>query len=289
MLTNKLLKTHRNELESGNTQPKAPAVNIPANIFTSCPSCKKSIFTGELPDNYYVCSDCGYHYRISARRRLSYLCDADTFDEHNKSAVSDNIIDFPGYDKKLRTSMSESSECESVITGKAKIGGHNCALFAMEPNFMMGSMGVVTGDKIASLFEYATAHSLPVVGSTVSGGARMQEGIFSLMQMAKVSGAAKQHSDAGNLYIVILTDPTMGGVTASFAMLGDIIIAEPKARIGFAGARVIEQTIRQKLPNGFQSSEFLLESGFIDDIVERKNIKPYVEKLLKFHSGRQVK
>ena len=229
---------------------------------------------------------CGYHYRIGARQRILYLCDENSFQEHHPSVLSDNILDFPGYDKKLRTALSDSNEMESVITGTGRIGGHTCAIFAMEPNFMMGSMGIVTGDKITALFEYATERRLPVIGCTVSGGARMQEGIYSLMQMAKISGAVKMHSDAGNLYIVILTDPTMGGVTASFAMLGDIILAEPRARIGFAGARVIEQTIRQKLPAGFQSAEFLLEAGFVDEIVPRKNMKSYLEKLLLLHKGR---
>ncbi len=283
MQTNKLLKKHRNELEIASAPSKTQPVNIPANIFTSCPACKKTIFTGELSESLYVCSDCGYHYRIGARKRLSYLYDEGSFEEREQALVSENIIGFPDYDKKLRTALSQSGEKESVLTGVCKIGGVPAAVFAMEPNFMMGSMGSVTGDKLTALFEYATEHSLPVVGSTVSGGARMQEGVFSLMQMAKVSGAVKRHSDAGNLYVVILTDPTMGGVSASFAMLGDIIIAEPRARVGFTGARVIEQTIRQKLPNGFQSAEFLLESGFADDIVERKNLKSYIQNLLLIH------
>lgn len=286
MLNLKLLKTHRNTPEIPPVAPKPISINIPENIFTVCPACKKNVFTGELPENLYVCDECGYHYRIGARQRIAYLCDEGTFEEHHGARLSQNILSFPGYDAKLRTALAESKEHESVVTGTAKIGSHPCALFVMEPNFMMGSMGSVTGDKIAALFEYATERRLPVIGCTVSGGARMQEGIYSLLQMAKVSGAVKRHSDAGNLYIVVLTDPTMGGVTASFAMLGDIILAEPKARVGFAGARVIEQTIRQKLPPGFQSAEFLLEAGFVDEIVPRKSMKAYLEKLLMFHARR---
>ena len=175
---------------------------------------------------------------------------------------------------------------EGVVTGTAAVGGFPCAVFVMEPRFMMGSMGSVIGEKLTALFELAAEQSLPVVGYTVSGGARMQEGILSLMQMAKVSAAVKRHSDAGNLYLTILTDPTLGGVSASFAFLGDIIVAEPKALIGFAGQRVIEQTIHQKLPENFQRAEFLLEKGFIDNIVERRKQKEYIAKILRLHTRR---
>ena len=196
---------------------------------------------------------------------------------------SRDVLSFPGYDQKLRNAKLASREKEGVVCGAARIGGEPCALFVMDPNFMMGSMGTVVGEKIARLFEYAAQHSLPVVGYTVSGGARMQEGILSLMQMAKVSAALLRHSQAGNLYLTVLTDPTTGGVTASFAMDGDIILAEPGATIGFAGARVIEQTIRKKLPQGFQKAEFLLEHGFVDLIVPRGEQRETIARLLRLH------
>ncbi|PWM44759.1 MAG: acetyl-CoA carboxylase carboxyl transferase subunit beta [Clostridiales bacterium] len=248
-----------------------------------CPKCKKTLYNGELSDNFNICPYCRYHFRINARQRINMICDENSFCETDKDLVSKNILNFPEYDKKLKNAKLESSENDGVICGKCKIGGMPTALFVMEPYFMMGSMGSVVGEKITRLFETALSGSLPVVGFTVSGGARMQEGIISLMQMAKVSGAVKNHSDGGNLFICILTDPTTGGVTASFAMEGDIIIAEPGALIGFAGPRVIEQTIRKKLPLGFQRAEFLLEKGFVDDIIDRKKQRSYITKLLKMH------
>jgi acetyl-CoA carboxylase carboxyl transferase subunit beta len=211
------------------------------------------------------------------------MCDEGSFEEFYADLTSKNIIDFPDYEKKLINSKLESKENDAVVAGIAKIGGFDCAVFVMDPYFMMGSMGCVVGEKITRIFEYSTQNKLPVIGFTLSGGARMQEGILSLMQMAKTSGAVKRHSDAGNLYITVLTDPTTGGVTASFAMEGDIIISEPLALIGFAGPRVIEQTIRQKLPEGFQRAEFLLKNGFIDAIVPRNEQKNYITRLLSFH------
>jgi acetyl-CoA carboxylase carboxyl transferase subunit beta len=199
--------------------------------------------------------------------------------------VSKDVLGFPGYVNKLENTRNACGENEGVVCGRAKIGGNDCGLFIMDPYFMMGSMGTVVGEKITRTFEKATELKLPVVGYTVSGGARMQEGILSLMQMAKTSGAVMRHSDAGLLYITVLTDPTTGGVTASFAMEGDIILAEPGALIGFAGARVIEQTTRKKLPAGFQRAEFLLEHGFVDAIVPRSEQKEKVAKLLKMHTG----
>jgi acetyl-CoA carboxylase carboxyl transferase subunit beta len=199
------------------------------------------------------------------------IADKKSFVEHDAKLTSTNTLAFPEYDEKLERAKKESKEQEAVITGVCSIGGYPCAIFVMEPRFIMGSMGRIVGEKITRIFEYATKKSLPVVGYTVSGGARMQEGILSLLQMAKVSGAVKYHSDAGNLYLTVLTNPTTGGVTASFAMQGDIIISEPDALIGFAGPRVIEQTILQKL-------------GFIDGIIERKDQKDYIAKILKLHS-----
>ena len=197
-------------------------------------------------------------------------------------------LDFPGYKDKIETVRAASGEKEAVVCGTAAIGKQKCCLFVMDPYFMMGSMGSAVGEKITALLEYALQHRLPVIGFTVSGGARMQEGLLSLMQMAKISAAIKRHSDAGLLYIAFLTDPTTGGVTASFAMEGDIILAEPGATVGFAGARVIEQTTKKLLPRGFQKSEFVLEHGFIDSIIPRSNQKKYLTELLKIHSGRAM-
>lgn len=253
--------------------------------FYPCPGCKKNIAKTELKDNLNVCPLCGYHLKLSARRRISLVSDADSFQERDRDIISDNVICFPEYDKKLAAARLESGENEGVVTGIGSVGGVRCAIFAMEPRFMMGSMGRAVGEKITRLFEHATVEKLPVIGFTVSGGARMQEGILSLMQMAKTSGAVKLHSDAGNLFLCILTDPTTGGVTASFAMEGDIIISEPGALICFAGPRVIEQTIRKKLPDGFQRAEFLLDKGFVDDIIDRRNQKDYIAKILKMHES----
>jgi acetyl-CoA carboxylase carboxyl transferase subunit beta len=211
------------------------------------------------------------------------IADAGSFVEFDMELVPRNILDFPGYDEKLEAARLQSAESDSVICGECSIDGVRVGIFSMESSFMMGSMGSVAGEKITRTFERALADGLPVIGFAVSGGARMQEGMISLMQMAKTSGAVKRHSDAGNLYICVLTDPTTGGVTASFAMEADIILAEPNALIGFAGPRVIEQTIRKKLPSGFQRAEFQLEHGFIDNIVFRKRQKSYISKLLEMH------
>ena len=277
-------KKPKNELEGQQKVAKTPRPSIPADMCVLCPSCRKTLFNGDLLANLSVCTNCGYHFRMSARERLSLLCDEGSFCEIGESLRSTNSLDFPGYNQKLAKSAAESGEREGVVTGTATVGGYPCAVFAMEPRFMMGSMGSVIGEKLTMLFEQAAERGLPVIGYTVSGGARMQEGILSLMQMAKVSAAVKRHSDAGNLYVAILTDPTTGGVSASFAFLGDIILAEPKALIGFAGPRVIEQTIHQKLPENFQRAQFLLEKGFLDNIVERRKQKEYLTKLLRLHT-----
>lgn len=254
----------------------------------TCPKCSAVYKHSKLSENTMICPECGGYFRMGALDRIALVTDKDTFSEHDADMTSRNPIDFPDYDEKIKKAVKDSGLSEGVVCGTAKIGGYPCAIFAMDSKFMMGSMGTVVGEKITRLFEYATRENLPVVGFTTSGGARMQEGILSLMQMAKVSGAVKKHSDGGNLYITVLTDPTTGGVTASFAMLGDIIIAEPKALIGFAGARVIEQTTGKKLPEGFQRAEFMLEHGFIDMIEERGQLKHTLEKLLKIHSSRNV-
>jgi acetyl-CoA carboxylase carboxyl transferase subunit beta len=248
-----------------------------------CPACKKSFFHSDLTENYFVCLKCEHHHRPGTRLRIKMIADKGTFKELFANLSSKNLIGFPDYDQKLKVAMETSGESEAVICGTAMISGIKTALFVMDSNFMMGSMGTVVGEKIALLFEHALKYKLPVVGFAVSGGARMQEGILSLMQMAKTSATVKRHSDKGYLYIAVLTDPTTGGVTASFAMLGDIILAEPKALIGFAGPRVIEDTIRQKLPPGFQTAEFLLGKGFVDKIVPRKEQKAVLSTILKLH------
>ena len=282
VLPKNLFKKPNNPLENYDKN-KTVSPDIPNEMCVSCPVCKAILLSGDLNDNGHICPKCGHHFRINARQRVSIIADENSFEEFDASMRSHNIIDFPNYDKKLKHAYLESSAKDAVVCGTARIGGFPCCLFVMEPYFMMGSMGTVVGEKITRLFEYATEHSLPVVGFTVSGGARMQEGILSMMQMAKTSGAVKRHSDAGNLYAAVLTDPTTGGVTASFAMEADVTIAEPGALIGFAGPRVIEQTIRQKLPNGFQRAEFLFEKGFVDVILKRTEQKAYLATLLSLH------
>ena len=250
----------------------------------TCKKCGAEHSYSDLKENFMICPSCGTYMRMSASERLNITVDSGSFKELDKALKSKNIIDFPGYNEKLAAAKEASLLNEAVVCGMAKIEGNKCAVFVMDSAFMMGSMGTVVGEKITRLFEKATREKLPVVGFTTSGGARMQEGIYSLMQMAKVSGAVRRHSDGGNLYITVLTDPTTGGVTASFAMQGDILISEPKALIGFAGQRVIEQTTGEKLPEGFQRAEFLMEHGFIDIIEDRKRMKYTLGKLLEFHS-----
>lgn len=249
----------------------------------SCKKCGGTFKYSALAENNMVCPECGTYMRMGAWERLGITVDENSFTELYGELQSRNIIDFPEYEEKLEKAKAASGLNEGVVCGIGTIEGRKCAVFVMDSSFMMGSMGTVVGEKITRLFEKATEEKLPVIGFTTSGGARMQEGILSLMQMAKVSGAVKRHSDNGGLYITVLTDPTTGGVTASFAMLGDIIISEPKALVGFAGARVIEQTTGKKLPEGFQRAEFMLEHGFVDAIVERKNMKETLSKLLKIH------
>ena len=278
----------KNELENqGGFAENHPY--IPEELWIKCPVCKNAVLSSDLMDNHKVCPKCSYHFRIAARQRIEMTMDEGTFTEMDADMTSVNKIGFPDYEKKLRSAKLSSGENESVITGVGEINGEKTVIAVMNSQFMMGSMGTVTGEKITRALEYATAHGLPVVIFTVSGGARMQEGILSLMQMAKTSGAVKKHSDAGLLDITVLTDPTTGGVTASFAMEGDIILSEPHALIGFAGPRVIEQTIRQKLPKDFQSAEFLLEKGFIDAVVERKDMKDTLAKLIRLHTRQAEK
>ncbi len=273
----------KNELESSVEDNGRSRPFVPDAMWIKCPQCNVMMLATDMEENLRVCTKCGHHFKMSARQRVAVISDQGTFFEMDKELESENVLDFPNYTKKLSDEKAKTGESESVITGIAKIGGMDVVLCVMDPFFIMGSMGTVTGEKITRAFEYATENSLPVVVFTVSGGARMQEGILSLMQMAKTSGAVKRHSDKGLLYITVLTDPTTGGVTASFAMEGDIILSEPGALVGFAGPRVIEQTIRQKLPKDFQTAEFVLDKGFIDAVVKREDLKKTITKLLALH------
>lgn len=276
----------KNQLEEGG-RTSAPIQRDDGEPEKNCPNCHKNIPLSRLWANHLVCP-CGYHFRMKARQRIQMLVDKGSFRELYANMQGDNPLNFPGYQHKLETAYVASGEKEAVVCGSGTIGKEKCCLFVMEPYFMMGSMGSVVGEKITMLFEYAIQHHLPVIGYAVSGGARMQEGLLSLMQMAKISAAVKRHSDAGLLYIAVLTDPTTGGVTASFAMEADLILAEPGATIGFAGARVIEQTTKKALPDGFQKSEFVLQHGFIDRIVPRPSQKKYLTEILKMHNGRAL-
>ena len=275
-----------NQLEEGG-RTAAPVQCDAGEPEKKCPNCHKEIPLSRLWLNDLVCP-CGYHFRMKARQRIRMIADKGSFRELLAGVKAENPLSFPGYRDKLETVRVASGEKEAVVCGTAVIGGQKCCLFVMESYFMMGSMGSAVGEKITSLFEYAVLYRLPVVGFTVSGGARMQEGLLSLMQMAKTSAAVRRHSDTGLLYVAVLTDPTTGGVTASFAMEADIILAEPGATVGFAGARVIEQTTKKTLPEGFQTAEFVLEHGFVDAIVPRPGQKKYVAEILKMHDRRAV-
>lgn len=275
-----MFRKSRNVLESGGITP-----TVEEKI--RCPICKAIDTKRSVAKNKMVCPSCDYHYRINARTRIKAICDKGSFQELEMNIQTENPLNFPGYANKIESARAASGQMEGVVCGTATIRRQPCAVFVMDPQFMMGSMGSVVGEKITRLFEYATEHDLPVVGFTASGGARMQEGILSLMQMAKTSGAVHFHSDKGGLYITVLTDPTTGGVTASFAMLGDIILSEPNALIGFAGRRVIEQTTKKKLPEDFQRAEFLQDCGFVDAIVPRTELRATLERLLKQHSRRR--
>lgn len=251
-----------------------------------CEKCKEEIAERELAAGQFVCPLCGKYNRMPARVRIETLTDPGSFSELWENVTGGDPIGFPDYPAKCAASREKSGESEGVLCGTAKIGGHKTCIFVMESRFMMGSMGTVVGDRITALFEYATEQRLPVIGYTVSGGARMQEGMLSLMQMEKTSAAARRHSDAGLFYLVAATDPTTGGVTASFAMLGDVVISEPGAQIGFAGKRVVEQVTGEKLPDNFQSAEFQLENGFLDAIVPREEHRAFLVRMLEFHERR---
>jgi acetyl-CoA carboxylase carboxyl transferase beta subunit len=259
------------------------AADMMIGKWVKCDNCKEIIYKEVLHKNLSVCPSCGKHFRLSARRRIKQIVDEGTFEEIGTNITTSDPLKFDGYLKKVEGLKEKTKIDEAVRCGVCEIEGQKVVLGVMDGNFLMGSMGEAVGERITMAIETAIKKKLPVVMFCVSGGARMQEGIISLMQMAKTSSAIAKLNKAGLLYISVLTDPTTGGVTASFASLGDIILAEPKALIGFAGPRVIEQTIKQKLPKGFQSSEFLLEHGFIDKIVERKDMKSTIAKIIKMH------
>ena len=258
---------------------------VPEGLLRKCNMCKAAIIAEDVKKGDYICPKCGGYFRMHAYKRIRSVADEGTFEEWDRGLTTKNPLQFKGYEEKLTSLQEKTGLDEAVTTGRARIGGEETALAVCDGRFLMASMGEVVGEKITRAVERATKEELPLIIFTCSGGARMQEGIVSLMQMAKTSAALKRHSDAGLLYITVLTDPTTGGVTASFAMLGDIILAEPGALIGFAGPRVITQTIGQKLPKGFQRSEFLLEHGFIDAIVERPQMKEVLSRLLSFHKN----
>ena len=262
----------------GGTRPE-----VPEGLLRKCNKCGGAIIAEDVKKGYYICPKCGGYFRVHAYRRIEMVTDEGTFEEWDKGLTTRNPLHYKGYEEKLEGLQKKYGLDEAVITGKARIDGTEVAIGVCDGRFLMASMGQVVGEKVARAAERATEEGLPLILFACSGGARMQEGIVSLMQMAKTSAALKRHSDAGLLYISVLTDPTTGGVTASFAMLGDVILAEPKALIGFAGPRVIEQTLGQKLPKGFQRSEFLLEHGFIDAIVERPQLKETLSRILKLH------
>lgn len=266
------------EKKAKDTEPR-----VPEGLWIKCPKCGDMLYKEDVINNFYSCYKCDAYFRVRTKNRLRMVVDKHSFEEWDKELVGTNPLDFPGYEEKLAQTREKTKLGEAVTCGKAKIYGEEAVICVCDARFIMGSMGQAVGEKIARAFERATEEKLPVIVFCCSGGARMQEGMVSLMQMAKTSAAIKRHSNAGLLYISMLTDPTTGGVTASFAMLGDIILAEPDALIGFAGQRVIEQTIGQKLPEGFQRAEFLLEHGFIDAIVKREELKDTLYKLLQMH------
>lgn len=264
------------------TNEQKPA--IPNGMWIKCDACGSTVYRKDLEESLLVCQNCNNHFRMTARERIALVIDEGTFEEYDENMQSCNPLDFPSYDKKIQKQQENTGLKEAVITGHGTINGEKTVIAVMDSRFMMASMGSVVGEKITRAVEKATSLKLPIIIFTASGGARMQEGMFSLMQMAKVSAAIAKHNEKGLLYVAVLTDPTTGGVSASFAMLGDITLAEPKALIGFAGKRVIEQTIKQKLPDEFQKAEFLLEHGFVDQIVERKELKETLRKILNMHN-----
>ena len=289
MLRNMFKKTYT-KIDTKYKQTGGPGEEpvIPEGLWRKCNKCGQPIYVEDVKNNYYVCPKCSGYFRVHAYRRIEMLVDEGTFEEWNKEMPFSNPLEFPGYEKKVLAAREKSRLNEAIVTGKGLIDGNPAVIGVCDARFIMSSMGHVVGEKITDAVERATKEKLPVIIFACSGGARMQEGIVSLMQMAMTSAALKRQHDAGQLFISVLTDPTTGGVTASFAMLGDIILAEPHALIGFAGPRVIEQTIGQKLPEGFQRSEFLLDHGFVDKIVEREDQKRVIGQILYMHRSHKM-
>lgn len=288
---NNFLTERKRRLEAFNKEilkrdTRYKPIDIPKGLFHQCEKCGTANYTKTLEESFYVCPSCGNHFRIDARKRIEYTVDENSFVEFNQEIISNDPLSMPGYIKKLEATRKMTNENEAFVSGHALIMGLKVAIGVLDSTFMMGSMGAATGEKITRLIEYATKHQLPLVIFSASGGARMQEGLHSLMQMAKTSMAIEKHGNNGLFYLSIMTHPTTGGVTASFASLGDIIIAEKSALIGFAGARVIEQTIKQNLPIGFQTEIFQLEHGQVDMIVERQHLRKTIYDLLLMHQKR---
>lgn len=265
------------------TEISSPKIDVPKGLYEKCPKCKETIHMKNIIENMFICKNCGEHLRVRSIDRLKLTVDLGTFVEKGHGYITLNPLFQDGYEEKISDYKKKTGLDEAYVYGYAEINGAPTVIGIMDSYFLMGSMGSVVGEKITKSFEYAMYKKLPIVIFTASGGARMQEGIFSLMQMAKTSQAVLKHSKSGLLYITVITNPTTGGVTASFASLGDIILAEPNALIGFAGPRVIEQTINQKLPEGFQRAEFMEEKGFIDKVVDRHELKGVISKLLYLH------
>lgn len=278
----------RKELLSGFKKTKQKIIQIspkviPDDLYRKCISCECLLLVEDLSSTHWVCPQCDGLQKISASERISMICDEQSFQSLFSRTRKINPLEFPNYEEKIRLNRNKTKLDEAIVCGVGFVNKKKTAIAIMDANFLMGSMGVTVGEKLTRLIEYATAKKLPLLIFTASGGARMQEGIYSLMQMAKTSAALKKHDEAGLLFITILTNPTYGGVSASFAMLGDIIIAEPGASIGFAGKRVIEETIREQLPEGFQSAEYLMETGFIDRIIRREELRKELSKILFLH------
>lgn len=287
-LENMFKKTKTSEKEQGTRRIRAKKPEVPKGLLRKCNKCGAAIIAEDVKEGNYICPKCGGYFRIHAYRRIQMVADEGSFQEWDESLVGENPMEYRGYLEKLTQAQGKTLLREAVVTGKCRINGCETVIGVCDGRFLMASMGWAVGEKITRAVERAVEEKLPVILFACSGGARMQEGITSLMQMAKIAAALKRHSDAGLLYISVLTEPTTGGVTASFAMLGDVILAEPGALIGFAGPRVIEQTLRQKLPKGFQRAEFLLEHGFVDEIVERENLKRTLTKILEIHEKKYV-
>jgi acetyl-CoA carboxylase carboxyl transferase subunit beta len=265
------------------TNETPPSADVPDGVWSKCEGCKKIVYEGELAENLRVCPSCGYHFALTAQQRIDSLVDPDSFVELDAGVASCDPLEWraiKAYEDQLDSASVKSGLAEGIVTGRATMNGHDVVLGAMDFRFIGASMGSAVGEKITRAFEFATSERLPVVLVTASGGARMQEGMLSLMQMAKTSAAVRRHSDAGLPYVSVLANPTYGGVTASFAVLADVLLAEPGALIGFTGGRVIEQTLRLKLPKGFQTAEFMQEHGMIDEVVPRAQLRDHLALLL---------